>query len=157
MLSWFHWRCNFIAFNFAHYWTWIQKVTALHFEKKLGLWDNDSSSQFTVFFSRSIAAYEIMFCGNDAWRHPCHFKMMWVCAYKYVCSSYFLNTTQIPVVTTGCSLNIVFFSELCQFCCSAGFLPACVYTHWHRGKTKSGIYQNLRKKTQYLMQRCARI
>ena len=38
---------------------------------------------------------------------------------------------------TGCSVNIVFFalkycdfSELCQFCCSAGVLPArCVYTH----------------------------
>ena len=38
---------------------------------------------------------------------------------------------------TGCSVNIVFFSlkwcdfsELCQFCCSACFLPAlCVYRH----------------------------
>ena len=44
---------------------------------------------------------------------------------------------------TGCSLNIVFFwkfcdsSELCQFCCSAGVLPAlCLYTHWHQGKTE---------------------
>ena len=31
------------------------------------------------------------------------------------------------------------FSELCQFCCSAGVLPAlCVYTHWHRGRTEKG-------------------
>ena len=40
----------------------------------------------------------------------------------------------------GCSLNIVFFcdfSELYQFCCSAGALPSwCVYTHWHQGKTE---------------------
>ena len=29
------------------------------------------------------------------------------------------------------------FSELCQFCCSAGVLPAWrVYTHWHQGKTE---------------------
>ena len=28
------------------------------------------------------------------------------------------------------SLNFCDFSELCQFCCTAGFLPAwCVYTH----------------------------
>ena len=42
--------------------------------------------------------------------------------------------TQCQNVFTRCSLNIVFFpynfSELCQFCCSAGVLPAwCVYTH----------------------------
>ena len=31
------------------------------------------------------------------------------------------------------------FSELRQFCCSAGVLPAWyVYTHWHRGKTEKG-------------------
>ena len=35
------------------------------------------------------------------------------------------------------SLKLCDFSELCQFCCSAGVLPAwCVYTHWHRGKTE---------------------
>ena len=46
------------------------------------------------------------------------------------------NADTISVVnkTIGCSLNIVFFlrdfSELCQFCCSAGVLSAwCVYTH----------------------------
>ena len=44
------------------------------------------------------------------------------------------------------------FSELCQFCCSAGVLPAwCVYTHWHRGKTEKGqspeYFQILRKNT----------
>ena len=33
------------------------------------------------------------------------------------------------------------FSELCQFCCSDGFLPAWwVYTHWHRGNTESRIF-----------------
>ena len=37
------------------------------------------------------------------------------------------------------SLKFCDFSELCQFCCSAGVLPAwCVYTHWHRGKTEKG-------------------
>ena len=35
------------------------------------------------------------------------------------------------------SLKFCNFSELCQFCCSAGVLPSCcVYTHWHRGKTE---------------------
>ena len=30
-------------------------------------------------------------------------------------------------------------SELYQFCCRAGVLPAwCVYTDWHRGKTEKG-------------------
>ena len=35
------------------------------------------------------------------------------------------------------SSNFCDFSELCQFRCSAGVLPAwCVYTHCHRGKTE---------------------
>ena len=47
---------------------------------------------------------------------------------------------------------ILDFSELCQFCCSAGVLPAwCVYTHWHRGKTEkdknSEFYKIFRKNT----------
>ena len=53
---------------------------------------------------------------------------------------------------TGCSLNIVFFpfcdfSELCQFCCSAGFVPAwCVYTHTDtKGKQRKTIVRNIRK------------
>ena len=48
---------------------------------------------------------------------------------RYICKK--------VIEDTGCSLNIVFFtlkfcdfSELCQFCCSAGVLPAWrVYTH----------------------------
>ena len=37
------------------------------------------------------------------------------------------------------SLTFCDFSELCQFCCSAGVLPAWyVYTHWHRGRTEKG-------------------
>ena len=44
------------------------------------------------------------------------------------------------------------FSELCQFCCSAGVLPAwCVYTHWHREKTESGKYIKIFEKPQYLI------
>ena len=40
------------------------------------------------------------------------------------------------------SLKYCDFSELRQFCCRAGFLPAwCVYTHWHRGKTEKGQSQ----------------
>ena len=76
------------------------------------------------------------------------------CQLAWLSLSHFLVTG-----ATGCSLNIVFFSwkfcdcsELCQFCCSAGFLPACfVYTNWHRGKTEFGIFWKNRKKTQYLM------
>ena len=35
------------------------------------------------------------------------------------------------------SLKCCDFSELCQFCCCAGVLPAwCVYTHGHRRKTE---------------------
>ena len=50
------------------------------------------------------------------------------------------------------SLKFWDFSELCQFCCSAGFLPAwCVYTHWRRGKTELGIFKKKSEKTQYLM------
>ena len=53
-------------------------------------------------------------------------------------------------------LKICEFSELCQFCCSAGFLPAwCVYTQWLRGKTEKGKSQEyfkiFEKKTQYLL------
>ena len=54
----------------------------------------------------------------------------------------------------NCSFSLEFcdFSELCQFCCSAGFLPAqCVYTHLHRGKTEAGIFLKIRNKTQYIM------
>ena len=46
------------------------------------------------------------------------------------------------------SLEFFDFSELCQFCCSASFLPAwCVYTHWHRGKIEKGrnIFKKNRK------------
>ena len=46
------------------------------------------------------------------------------------------------------SLKFCDFSELCQFCYSAGFLPAwCVYTHWHRGKQSS---EYLKKNTLYV-------
>ena len=52
-------------------------------------------------------------------------------------------------------LNYCYFSELWEFCCSAGFLPAlCVYTHWHRGKTEKGQspeYFKIFEKTQYSM------
>ena len=48
-----------------------------------------------------------------------------------------IKQTVLKRGNTGCLLNIVFFtlkfcdfSELCQFCCSAGVLPAWrVYTH----------------------------
>ena len=44
------------------------------------------------------------------------------------------------------SLKFCDFSELCQFCCSAGFLPAwCVYTHWHRGKQRKARVRNILK------------
>ena len=37
------------------------------------------------------------------------------------------------------SLKFCDFSELCQFCCSAGFLHVWfVYTHWHWRKTEKG-------------------
>ena len=50
------------------------------------------------------------------------------------------------------SFKVFEFYELCQFCCSAGVLPACcVYTHWHREKTKLDIYIKTFEKTQYLM------
>ena len=46
------------------------------------------------------------------------------------------------------SLHFFDFSELCQFCCSAGFLPGwCVYKHWHRRKTESKIFLKIRKNT----------
>ena len=46
------------------------------------------------------------------------------------------------------SLNFCDFSKLCQFCCTAGFLPAwCLYTQWHRGITESGIFLKIRKNT----------
>ena len=49
-------------------------------------------------------------------------------------------------------LKILCFSELCQFCSSAGVLPAwCVYTHWHRGKREKSqspeYFKILRKNT----------
>ena len=54
------------------------------------------------------------------------------------------------------SLKCCDFSELCQFCCRAGVLPAwCVYTHWHQGKTEKGqspeYFKIFGKKTRYLM------
>ena len=50
------------------------------------------------------------------------------------------------------SLKFSYFSELCQFCCSTGVLPACcVYTHWQREKTESRKYIKIFEKTQYLI------
>ena len=46
----------------------------------------------------------------------------------------------------GFSLKLCDFSELCQFCCSAGVLPAwCVYTHWHQGKQRKTRVRNILK------------
>ena len=51
-------------------------------------------------------------------------------------------------------LKMLWFSELCQFCCSVGCLPAlCVYTHRHQREKKGRVRNNLKfsEKTQYLM------
>ena len=81
-------------------------------------------------FKMSVQQISEWQCG---WKKPVQY---WVI--------YILFTNQ-DLKDTGCSLNNVFslnffeFSELCQFCCSAGVLPAWrVYTHWHREKTESG-------------------
>ena len=48
------------------------------------------------------------------------------------------------------SLRFWDFSELCQFGCSGGVLPAWyVYTHWHREKGRNILKSS--EKTQYLM------
>ena len=54
------------------------------------------------------------------------------------------------------SLKCCDFSELCQFCCNAGVLPAwCVYTHTDtKGKQRKARVRNILKsleKTQYIM------
>ena len=54
------------------------------------------------------------------------------------------------------ALKFCDFSELCQFYCSAGFLPAwSVYTHWHRGWTEKGnspeYFKIFKKTPQHLM------
>ena len=67
---------------------------------------------------------------------------------------YWLFTSRLPssslnilalyrVLIKYCGFSFKFcgFSRLCQFCCSACFLPAIVYTHWHRGKTEKGQSQ----------------
>ena len=74
------------------------------------------------------------------------------------------SVARMPIVVQECGMYRVFirycvfswkfcyFSELCQYCCSAGVLPSwCVYTHWHREKTESGKYIKIFEKTQYLM------
>ena len=51
------------------------------------------------------------------------------------------------------SLKFCVFSELCLFCCSAGFLPAwyvCTHTDTE-GKQSSEYFEKFGKKTQYLM------
>ena len=67
---------------------------------------------------------------------------------KYVMYRVFINYCVF-------SLKFCDFSDLCQFYCSAGVVPACcVYTHWHRGKTEKGKsleYSKIFQKTQYLM------
>jgi len=51
------------------------------------------------------------------------------------------------------SLKFCYFSELCQFCCSAGVLPAwCVYTHTDNERKQSPEYFKIfQKNPQYLM------
>ena len=64
------------------------------------------------------------------------------------------NEGRYRVFIKYCVFSIKFcdFSELCQFCYSAGVLPDwCVYAHRHRGQTEFGIFLKNRKKTQYLM------
>ena len=54
-------------------------------------------------------------------------------------TSYFWRMYSVFINYCVFSLKFCYFSELCQFCCSASFLPAwCVCTHWHRGKTEKG-------------------
>ena len=55
---------------------------------------------------------------------------------------------RVFIKSCGFSLKFCDFSKLCQFCCSAGVLPAWwVYTHWHhkQKKAKVGNIFNLRK------------
>ena len=58
------------------------------------------------------------------------------------------------VLITYCVFSLKFwvFSELCQFRCSAGFLPAlCVYTEGEERKTRDRNILKFSEKTQYLM------
>ena len=69
-------------------------------------------------------------------------------------ATYPLNQSK-RCIYTRCSLNILFFSlkfcdfsEHCQFCCSAGVLPAGVYTHTVTTERMAKVQNisNLRKK-----------
>ena len=56
--------------------------------------------------------------------------------------------SQYRVLIKYCVFSLKFcdFSELCQFCCSAGVLPIwCVYTNWHRGKQRKAKVRNISK------------
>ena len=65
-------------------------------------------------------------------------------AKKYLQKATFLkicekNTYRVFIKNCVFSFKFCDFSELCQFCCSAGFLPTwCLYTHWYGGKAEKG-------------------
>ena len=78
----------------------------------------------------------VMYCETVDYIVRCYYTITLV---KNVCLSK-VNTKCYRVLIKYCVFSLKFcdYSELYQFCCSAGVLPAwCVYTHWNRGKTES--------------------
>ena len=84
-------------------------------------------------------------------RRPQH-QPTWLLRQHHIENNLWLLTYRVFIKYCVFSLKFCDFSELCQFCCSTGVLPAwCVYTHWHQGKTRvRNIIKSL-EKTQYLM------
>ena len=86
-------------------------------------------------------------------------------AKKYLQKATFLkicekNTYRVFIKYCVFSLKFCDFSELCQFCCSAGVLPVILWSKHevrctHRGKTERGLSPEyilkIFEKTQYLM------
>ena len=121
-------------------------------------------SHFWRFASFILPLTPATSCHQDAgffqvWTYMCIFSYMIFC-FTYI-HYYNFPCTYIPrmykVFIKYCVFSLQFcdFSQLCQFCCSAGVLPAlCVYTNWHRGKTEKGKSPECFKifeKTQHLM------
>ena len=68
-----------------------------------------------------------LWCGHSGRTRPTQRSRTW--------------STRYRVFIKYCVFSLKFcdFSELCQFWCSAGVLPACcVYTLWQQGKTERG-------------------
>ena len=108
---------------------WYRKVSWIYFYAPSYLYRNFFHlSARTFLTSRALVRYNCQLVDHNSSKHLLDTTSVFTCINRIY---------RVFIKYCVFSSKCCDFSELCQFCCSAGVLPAwCVYTHWHQGKTE---------------------